>query len=85
MNRLQVYLEELQLPIKSLFVATGLIAVGSILGNPFINDIFLLDLPIIVTITRLLLFTGGLIFACFPYIVFVKLLYSRTQEKTLLS
>ena len=83
MNRLQVYLEELQLPIKSLFVATGLIAVGSILGNPFINDIFLLDLPIIVTITRLLLFTGGLIFACFPYIVFVKLLYSRTQEKNI--
>lgn len=83
MNRLQVYLEELQLPIKSLFVAAVLIAVGSVLGNPFVHETLRLDLPIITTITNILLFTGGLILTCFPYIVFVKLLYSRTNEKNI--
>lgn len=83
MNKLQVYLEELQLPIKSLFVAAGLISVGTLLGNPFVNDVFKLNYPWLVRITQILLFTGGLILTCFPYFVFVKLLYSRTEEKNI--
>lgn len=81
MNKLQIYLEELQLPIKSLFVATILIAVGSFLGNPYINEILKLDHELIITTTQVLLFTGGLLIRIFPYIVFVKMLYTRNQEK----
>ncbi len=81
MNKLQIYLEELQLPIKSLFVATAMIAVGSFLGSPYINEILKLDHAIIITTTQVLLFLGGLLIRSFPYIVFVKLLYTRIQEK----
>lgn len=83
MNKLQIYLEELQLPIKSLFLATFLIAVGSILGNPFLNEILKLDYPIVITITNILLFTGGLIVKAFPFLVFVKLLQARMDEKNI--
>ncbi len=83
MNRLQIYLEELQLPIKSVFVATILIAVGSFLGNPYVNEILKLDYPLLVTIKDILLFTGGLVLRAFPYMVFVKLLYTRTHERNI--
>lgn len=84
MNKLQVYYEELLLPIKSLFVALGLIALGTILGNPFINDLFSrFSHPLLTTITNVLLVSGGLILTCFPYFVFVKLLYTRTEEKNI--
>lgn len=83
MNKIQVYLEELLLPIKTLFVAISMIALGTLLGNPFINDVFRLSHPLLTTITHVLLVTGGLILSCFPYLVFVKLLYSRTDEKNI--
>lgn len=81
MAKLQVYLEELQLPIKSLFVASVLIAIGTFLGNPFVNEILKLDVPIIITLTNIVLFTGGLILRAFPFTVFVKLLQIRTKEQ----
>lgn len=83
MNKLQIFLEELQLPIKSLFVASVLVAVGSFLGNPYVNEILKLDYPLLITIKDILLFTGGLILRAFPYLVFVKLLYTRTQERNI--
>lgn len=83
MNKLQIYLEELQLPIKSLFMGMILIAIGSFLGNPFVNEILKLDFQIIIIIKDILLFTGGLVVKAFPYMVFVKLLYTRTQERNI--
>ena len=83
MNRIQIYLEDLQLPIKSMFVGIVLIAVGSVLGNPLVNELFLMNAPLVMQISRILLFMGGLILSCFPYIVFVKLLYSRSNDKNI--
>jgi maltose/glucose PTS system EIICB component len=83
MNRLQIYLEELQLPLKALFFGTFLIAIGNILGNPLINELIFIRSDFTLKLTQILLFTGGLILACFPYIVFVKLLYARSNDKNI--
>src|SRR5699024_5960686 len=83
MNKLQIFLEELQLPIKSLFVAIVLVAVGSFLVIPYVNECLKLDYPLLITIKDILLFTGGLILRAFSYMVFVKLLYTRSQERNI--
>ena len=84
MNRLQIYLEELQLPIKALFLGTILIAIGNILGNPLVNEIIFISSDFTLKLTQILLFTGGVILACFPYIVFVKMLYARSNDKNII-
>ncbi|HZJ87079.1 MAG TPA: PTS glucose transporter subunit IIBC, partial [Erysipelothrix sp.] len=78
-----IYLEELQLPIKSLFIGLVLITLGSFLGNPYINEILKLDFPLLLTIKDILLFAGGLVIKVFPYMVFIKLLYTRTKERNI--
>lgn len=83
MKRLQIYFEELQLPIKVLFVGTVLIALGSLIGNPFIDEIFKINSPMLDATKNILLLSGGLILSYFPVFVFVKLLQTRTDDKNI--
>ncbi len=61
MNRLQTYYEQLQLPVKSLFFGSFLIAIGSLIANPYINSILKLDNATLVTISQILMSCGGII------------------------
>ena len=84
MNRLQTYYEQIQLPIKALFLGTLLIAFGSVLTNPYIHVFLKLDVPLIVTTAEILLYSGGLILAYFPVYIFVKLLLYRQNDANIL-
>lgn len=83
MNRLQTYYEQLQLPVKSLFLGSFLIAIGSIISNPNVNEIIKLQGPLITTIANVLLYSGGIILAYFPVYVFIKLLSFRNDESNI--
>ncbi|UPU38417.1 hypothetical protein MX850_06815 [Erysipelothrix sp. Poltava] len=80
MNRLQTYYEQLQLPLKSLFLGCFLITIGSIIANPYIVMIFKFNSPLFVTASKLLLYAGGIILSYFPLYVFIKLLTHRNDE-----
>lgn len=83
MNRLQSYYEQLQVPLKTLFVAAAMIAVGSLLSNPYLGNIIKLDNNIIVTTAQLLRMCGGTILSYFPVYVFVKLLSHEKSEQNI--
>ncbi|WZU01814.1 hypothetical protein MGH68_01445 [Erysipelothrix sp. D19-032] len=80
MNRLQTYYEQLQLPLKSLFFGSLLVAIGTIIPNPYVNSVLKLDSPILLSISRVLLMSGGIILAYFPLYVFIKLLSHEKNE-----
>ena len=80
MNKLQTYYEQLQLPIKAVFVGTVMIALGTIVQNPFINEFLKLNTPFMSIIANIILFSGGLILSYFPVIIFIKLLTQRINE-----
>ncbi len=80
MNRFQNYYEQLQLPIKTIFVGSLMIALGSIIVNPYINEFLKLDMPLLRTVSKTLLFSGGLILSYFPIYIFLKLLTYRLDE-----
>lgn len=80
MSRLQTYYEQLQLPIKTLFLAAVLVAIGSIIANPFLSSILLLDNPLFTTISNICLYSGATILSYFPIYVFIKLIMFRSND-----
>lgn len=81
MNRLQTYYENLNIPLKLAGVGAVLVAIGSILGNPYIHEVLRLDSSSVTQLTRTLLVCGALILSYFPITVFIKLLQMRTDDK----
>lgn len=84
MNRLQSYYEQLQFPIKLLFVGSIFIGIGSIFRNPYLTSIFILDNPMIITITNIFLYTGGFILTYFALLFVVKLLQYKINEPNII-
>lgn len=80
MNRLQNYYEQLQFPLKVMFLGSVFIGLGLLLTNPFITSIFILDNPVIMAIAHILLYTGGLILSYFILLFIVKLLDYKIEE-----
>lgn len=85
MNRLQSYYEELQFPIKLMFVASALIGIGSLLINPYITTFINIENTIIFTISQILLYTGGIILSYFPFYIFIKLLAHNRDERNIVT
>lgn len=83
MNRLQSYYEQLQVSLKILFVAAAMIAVGSIITNPYLNNIIRLDNEILLSTAQILRMCGGTILSYFPVYVFVKLLSHEKSEQNI--
>lgn len=83
MNRLQSYYEQLQVSLKTLFVAAAMIAIGSVLSNPYLNNIIKLDSDLIVSASQILRLCGGTILSYFPVYVFVKLLSHEKSEQNI--
>lgn len=83
MNRLQSYYEQLQVSLKILFVSAAMIAVGSILTNPYLNNIIMLDSDAISATAQILKLCGGTILSYFPVYVFVKLLSHEKSEQNI--
>lgn len=80
MNRLQTYYEQLQLPLKSLFFGSALIALGALIQNPYLNNVLMLDNSLLVTLSTIALTSGGIILSYFPIYVFIKLLSHEKNE-----
>ncbi|CAM3697208.1 PTS glucose transporter subunit IIBC [Erysipelothrix urinaevulpis] len=80
MNRIQSYYEQLQFPIKLLFLSSFLIAIGSLFLNPYISTFINIENTIIFTIAQILTYCGGIILSYFPFYVFIKLLAHRKDE-----
>lgn len=80
MNRLQSYYEQLQVPLKAMFIASAFIAIGSIISNPYLNNLIKLDNPLLVTASTIFMMCGGIILSYFPLYVFVKLLAHEKSE-----
>ena len=83
MNRLQSYYEQLKVSLKVLFVASAFIAFGSILSNPYLNNIIKLDNDFIVKTALIMKMGGGIILSYFPFYVFVKLLSHEKNEQNI--
>lgn len=83
MNRLQTFYEQLQLPIKTLFLGCFMIAIGSVLKNPYINQILRLDSVFIVNMSLVLRTSGGLILSYFPLYIFIKLIANRSHDQNI--
>ena len=80
MNRLQTYYEQFQFPIKAMLIGSFLIALGTLIQNPFINQILKLDADFLLASSNLVLYSGGIILSYFPLLVFIKFLNSRINE-----
>lgn len=80
MNRLQTYYEQFQFPIKATLIGSFMVALGTLIQNPYVNQILKLDADILLAASKLVLYSGGIILSYFPLLVFIKFLSSRINE-----
>lgn len=80
MNRLQTYYEQFQFPIKATLIGSFMIALGTLIQNPYVNQILKLDSAFLIAASNLVLYSGGIILSYFPILVFIKFLSSRINE-----
>ncbi len=80
MNRLQAYYEQFQYPIKTIFIGCFMIALGTFIQSPYVNQILKLDSLLLTSITNIILYSGGIILSYFPLLVFIKFLSSKVNE-----
>lgn len=80
MNRLQSYYEQFQYPIKAMLIGCFMIAVGTLIQNPFINQVLKLNADVLHATSNIILYSGGIILSYFPLLVFIKFLSSRINE-----
>ena len=80
MNRLQTYYEQFQFPIKAVFIGCFMIALGSLIQNPYVNQILKLDSLLLTTTSNIVLYSGGIILSYFPILIFIKFLSTRLNE-----
>lgn len=83
MNRLQTIYEQLQLPIKTIFLGCLMLSIGSLITNPYINEILKLDSTILLNVSMVLMYTGGLILSYFPIYIFIKLIAHRSTDNNI--
>lgn len=83
MNRLQTIYEQLQLPIKTIFLGCFMLAIGSLITNPYINEILRLDSTILINVSMVLMYSGGLILSYFPVYIFIKLIAHRSHDNNI--
>lgn len=83
MNRLQTFYEQLQLPVKTVFIGCFMISIGALLSNPYVNEFLKLDSTFFVSVSMVLMYSGGLILSYFPLYIFIKLIAHRSQEQNI--
>lgn len=80
MNRLQMFYEQFQFPIKATLIGSFMIALGTLIQNPYVNQVLKLDAEFLLVGSSLVLYCGGIILSYFPLLVFIKFLSSRINE-----
>lgn len=80
MNRLQTYYEQFQFPIKAVFIGAFMIALGTLIQNPYVNQILKLDALFLSATSNVVMYSGGIILSYFPLLIFIKFVSTRINE-----